>query len=131
MAGREKYHHYKRLFCRRACKPQGNGLFIARIGFTNSGTIKQTDRILRNNRLILQNLFLTVRKPFKISKTRFTKLAFSFDFCTGVSPINGGIIYHCYEYYYLAIDEFWYTIGRQDSINSKINFTYVIEKPRP
>jgi hypothetical protein len=130
MTGREKYHQYKRGFGRRAWKPQRNRLFITRIGFDNSRTIKQTDRILRCNRLVLQDLFLSARRPFKISRTRFTKLGFSFDFCTGVSHIGGKIIYHCYEYYYLAIDEIWYTIGRKDSINSKINFSYVIEEPR-
>jgi hypothetical protein len=129
MAGREKYHHYRRLFCRRACKPRRNQLGIARIGLSNSGTIKQTDRILRSNRLILQDLFLSLRKPFKITKERFTKLGFSFDFCTGVSLINSGIIYHCYEYFYLAIDDNWYTIGRRLN-NSEINFSYVTEELR-
>jgi hypothetical protein len=123
MAGREKYQLYKRRFSKNALKQQRY-----RIGFSNAKGIKEPDRILNKNRLILERFFLSPRKPYKVAKERLLNLGFAFDFYTGINSVNDNTIYLCYEYFYLAIDDNWYTIGRKKTINPEIHFPYDIEK---
>ena len=121
MAGREKYHHYKRLFLKRRKLQQ------FQIGFDDLLIIKHTHRILIKNRMILQGFFLSKRKPYRVSKKRLMKLGFMFNLFTGATTVGSRSIYRCYEFFYLAINEDWYTIGQTKSKSLDINITYDIE----
>jgi hypothetical protein len=99
-------------FCGGQCRNDYNNQlkFMA-----NNAHVRNINIALRKNRRILEQLMRSSHEVVKVSFERLNTLGFKFKYFTHVyTTKKGTVYYYVYEYGYLALENSWYLLVKDE-----------------
>jgi hypothetical protein len=101
-------------FCDDYCRSAYNNKLSPR----NSAIVRNVNRILRRNRMILEEIMSAGEETMRASRASLQEKGFNFNYLTSAYINKEGMIcYFCYEYGYLMVESDWYCISkRRDAV---------------
>jgi hypothetical protein len=99
-------------FCDDVCRNSFNN----RRNSETSNYMRVVNNALRKNRKILEEIYLG--KPTLIDRWQLLERGYSFAFCTGMEWKKKGMIFYCYEYLIMVINEEKVSIRRKKLVSS-------------
>jgi predicted nucleic acid-binding Zn ribbon protein len=118
---KELYGRADKKFCDDRCR----NIFNNSIRSPKSSLIRDINKILRKNRLIIRTLLKGDKNHIFISKQKLEKYEFIVGLCTSVSLHHNATIYYCYEYYYSCQEDDLYVIGKTENNMLKTSFPII------
>ncbi|MBD98938.1 MAG: hypothetical protein CMO34_03770 [Verrucomicrobia bacterium] len=106
--GEELFGRVDKKFCSDQCRNTYNNKLHGK----DNNFVRNTNRILRKNRKILESL-TTKEKP-RANKDKMMVMGFNFNYYTNqYITKDGRTYYYCYEYGYLPLENDWYAIVKK------------------
>ena len=81
----------------------------------NNPHVRHINRVLKRNRRILEQLMRSDKEVTKVTLDKLNSHGFKFKYLTHIYTTKKGTVYHyVYEYGYLALDNNWYLIVKDE-----------------
>ncbi|MFY0599442.1 MAG: hypothetical protein JXR03_07200 [Cyclobacteriaceae bacterium] len=106
--GREFFGRADKKFCSNSCK----NAFNNQLNSENEAVIKRVNRVLRKNRLILNEL--NPEEKQRVPQSKLIKKGFDFDYITSTYKTKEGKEYRfCYDQGYLQLENDYFLLVRR------------------